>query len=72
MDRSAPPTVFPEHVDWNGAGTSRVPFLAYTSNALPRRSSSASSIAASMALVGLEAEIPNPGDSAAPSSASAR
>ncbi|MEO5844835.1 MAG: salicylate hydroxylase, partial [Caldimonas sp.] len=37
MDRPEPAAVFPELLSWESAGTSRIPFAAYTSEALHRR-----------------------------------
>jgi salicylate 5-hydroxylase large subunit len=62
MDRPAIDTVFPVLPAWNGAGTSRIPFLAYTSDALHRRELERFFYKGHWCYVGLEAEIPNPGD----------
>jgi salicylate 5-hydroxylase large subunit len=62
MDRPAIDTVFPALPVWNGAGTSRIPFLAYTSDALHRRELERFFYKGHWCYVGLEAEIPNPGD----------
>jgi len=34
MDRSPPASVFPGQLAWENAGTSRIPFMSYTSDAL--------------------------------------
>ncbi len=62
MDRPAIDTVFPALPVWDGAGTSRIPFLAYTSDELHRRELERFFYKGHWCYVGLEAEIPNPGD----------
>ena len=62
MDRPDPAAVFPELLAWEGAGTSRIPFAAYTSAALHRRELERFFYKSHWCYVGLEAEIPNPGD----------
>ncbi|WP_157265265.1 aromatic ring-hydroxylating dioxygenase subunit alpha [Azohydromonas aeria] len=47
---------------WEGDGTSRIPFLAYTSDDLYRRELERFFYRGHWCYVGLEAEIPNPGD----------
>ena len=62
MDRPEPAAVFPELLAWESAGTSRIPFAAYTSHALHRRELERFFYKSHWCYVGLEAEIPNPGD----------
>jgi len=62
MDRPEPAAVFPELLAWESAGTSRIPFAAYTSEALHRRELERFFYRKHWCYVGLEAEIPNPGD----------
>ena len=62
MDRPEPAAVFPELLAWESAGTSRIPFAAYTSDALHRRELERFFYRSHWCYVGLEAEIPNPGD----------
>jgi salicylate 5-hydroxylase large subunit len=62
MDRPSIDTVFPALPVWDGAGTSRIPFLAYTSDELHRRELERFFYKGHWCYVGLEAEIPNPGD----------
>jgi len=62
MDRPEPAAVFPELLSWESAGTSRIPFAAYTSEALHRRELERFFYRSHWCYVGLEAEIPNPGD----------
>jgi salicylate 5-hydroxylase large subunit len=63
MDRPASVSdVFPEQVRWEAAGTSRIPFRAYTSDALHRRELERFFYRGHWCYVGLEAEIANPGD----------
>jgi len=62
MDRPEPAAVFPELLSWESAGTSRIPFAAYTSDALHRRELERFFYRSHWCYVGLEAEIPNPGD----------
>ena len=62
MDRPEPAAVFPELLSWESAGTSRIPFAAYTSDALHRRELERFFYKSHWCYVGLEAEIPNPGD----------
>ena len=58
MDSAAAPPA----LAWPGAGTSRIPFAAYTSEALHRRELERFFYKNHWCYVGLEAEIPNPGD----------
>ncbi|MBN9409321.1 MAG: aromatic ring-hydroxylating dioxygenase subunit alpha [Burkholderiales bacterium] len=58
-DRSA---VFPERARWEGEGTHRIPFLAYTSDELYKRELERFFYRGHWCYVGLEAEVPNPGD----------
>ncbi|MEO6364164.1 MAG: aromatic ring-hydroxylating dioxygenase subunit alpha [Caldimonas sp.] len=55
-------TVFPGAADWQGEGTSRIPFAAYTSDALHRKELERFFYHGHWCYVGLEAEIPNAGD----------
>ena len=48
--------------NWENEGSSRIPFAAYTSDALHRRELERFFYAGHWCYVGLEAEIPNPGD----------
>ena len=57
-----PLATFPEQVHWEANGTHRIPFLAYTSEALYRRELERFFYKSHWCYVGLEAEIPNPGD----------
>ena len=56
------PTVFPSAVRWESEGTSRIPFSVYTSEQLHRRELERFFYRGHWSYVGLEAEIPNPGD----------
>ena len=56
------PTVFPEQPAWDGEGTHRIPFAAYTSAELHRRELERFFYRSHWCYVGLEAEVPNPGD----------
>ncbi len=60
MDDATP--VFPEQADWHGDGTSRIPFHAYTDPALHRKELERFFYRGHWCYVGLEAEIPEPGD----------
>jgi len=62
MDRPEPAAVFPDLLAWESAGTSRIPFAAYTSETLHRRELERFFYRRHWCYVGLEAEIPNPGD----------
>jgi len=57
-----PLSTFPEQVHWEANGTHRIPFLAYTSEELYRRELERFFYRNHWCYVGLEAEIPNPGD----------
>ena len=57
-----PLTTFPEQIHWEANGTHRIPFLAYTSDELYRRELERFFYKNHWCYVGLEAEIPNPGD----------
>ena len=57
-----PSTIFPASTTWDGEGTSRIPFSVYTSEQLHRRELERFFYRAHWNYVGLEAEIPNPGD----------
>jgi salicylate 5-hydroxylase large subunit len=59
---STPSTVFPIEPRWEGEGTHRIPFLAYTSDALYRRELERFFYRGHWCYVGLEAEVPNVGD----------
>src|SRR5690554_4975749 len=56
------PAVFPENPVWEGEGTSRIPFWAYTDEALYKKELERFFYDNHWCYVGLEAEIPNPGD----------
>ena len=55
-------TVFPREIRWEGEGTHRIPFLAYTSDELYKRELERFFYKNHWCYVGLEAEIPEPGD----------
>ena len=55
-------TVFPKDPKWEGDGTSRVPFWAYTREDLYKKELDKFFYSDHWCYVGLEAEIPNPGD----------
>jgi salicylate 5-hydroxylase large subunit len=55
-------SVFPSTVHWDGKGTSKIPFGVYTSEQLHRRELDRFFYRGHWNYVGLEAEIPNPGD----------
>ena len=55
-------TLFPSEPHWEGDGTHRIPFLAYTDEALYKRELERFFYSGHWCYVGLEAEIPNPGD----------
>ena len=59
---AAAPPVFPAEPAWESAGTSRIPFAAYTSEEIHRRELERFFYAGHWCYVALEAEIPNPGD----------
>ncbi len=52
----------PEQMVWEGDGTHRIPFVAYTSEALYRKELERFFYKAHWCYIGLEAEVPNPGD----------
>jgi len=56
------PTVFPVHPTWDTTGSSRIPFWAYTDEALYKRELERFFYNGHWCYVGLEAEIPNHGD----------
>ena len=56
------PAVFPTDPTWEGDGSSRIPFWAYTDEALYRKELERFFYRKHWCYVGLEAEIPNPGD----------
>ena len=56
------PPVFPIKPVWEGDGSSRIPFWAYTDEALYRKELERFFYQGHWCYVGLEAEIPNPGD----------
>lgn len=62
MSPVAPPSMFPRDVAWESAGTSRIPFSAYTSDELHRRELERFFYRSHWCYVGLEAEIAEPGD----------
>ncbi|WP_293996317.1 aromatic ring-hydroxylating dioxygenase subunit alpha [Sphaerotilus sp.] len=55
-------TVFPTELTWEGDGTHRIPFLAYTDKEIYQRELERFFYKAHWCYVGLEAEVPNPGD----------
>jgi len=57
-----PITVFPPQIRWETEGTSRIPFQAYTDEALYRKELDRFFYRSHWSYVGLEAEIPNAGD----------
>ena len=57
-----PSTVFPAEPAWPGEGTHHIPFLAYTQDELYKRELERFFYKGHWCYVGLEAEIPNPGD----------
>ena len=57
-----PVTVFPQQIRWETDGTSRIPFQAYTDEALYRKELDRLFYNGHWCYVGLEAEIPNAGD----------
>ncbi|MCK0513117.1 aromatic ring-hydroxylating dioxygenase subunit alpha [Aromatoleum buckelii] len=59
---SGNPTVFPKDPVWPGEGSSRIPFWAYTRDDLYKQELERFFYSGHWCYVGLEAEIPNPGD----------
>ncbi len=59
---SQPSTIFPTQPTWEGEDTHRIPFVAYTSHALYQRELERFFYKGHWCYVGLEAEIPHPGD----------
>lgn len=59
---NTPHPVFPLHPTWESPGTHRVPFAAYTSEDIYRRELERFFYRSHWCYVGLEAEVPNPGD----------
>ena len=57
-----PITVFPREPQWPGESTHQIPFLAYTSDELYQRELERFFYKGHWCYVGLEAEIPEPGD----------
>ena len=55
-------SVFPKDPTWDGEGTSRIPFWAYTRDDLYKKELDKFFYNGHWCYVGLEAEIPNPGD----------
>ena len=60
MDTAAP--VFPKQLHWEGDGTSRIPFMAYSGQAQHDKELERFFYRKHWCYVGLEAEIPEPGD----------
>jgi salicylate 5-hydroxylase large subunit len=56
------PVIFPRHPTWDAEGSSRIPFWAYTRDDIYRRELERFFYSGHWCYVGLEAEIPNPGD----------
>ena len=61
-DMSQPITMFPSEPQWQGERTHQIPFLAYTSDEIYRRELERFFYKGHWCYVGLEAEIPEPGD----------
>ena len=61
-DSTSGSTLFPAAVTWEGTGTSRIPFGVYTHEDLHRKELERFFYRRHWCYVGLEAEIPNPGD----------
>lgn len=59
---SASESIFPPNPQWTEAGTSQVPFWAYTRDDLHQRELERLFYSKHWCYIGLEAEIPNPGD----------
>jgi salicylate 5-hydroxylase large subunit len=59
---NTPTPVFPEAPSWSDDRTHRIPFLAYTSESLHKKELERFFYRGHWCYVGLEAEIPNPGD----------
>jgi salicylate 5-hydroxylase large subunit len=55
-------TVFPQTVQWEDEGTSRIPFMAHTDESTYKKELERFFYRNHWCYVGLEAEIPNPGD----------
>ena len=55
-------TVFPQTIHWESAGTSRIPFMAYTDPVQHKKELTRFFYQGHWCYVGLEAEVPNPGD----------
>ena len=62
MNRPPSASVFPGQLAWENAGTSRIPFMSYTSDALHKLELERFFYRDHWCYVGLEAEIPSPGD----------
>jgi salicylate 5-hydroxylase large subunit len=62
MDRAVAPPALARDIFWESAGTSRIPFASYTSDELHRVELERFFYNSHWCYVGLEAEIPNPGD----------
>ncbi len=62
MNAPDPTPFFPDAPRWETDGTHRIPFAAYTSDAIHRRELERFFYRSHWCYVGLEAEIPNPGD----------
>lgn len=60
--RAAPNPVFPEKIQWESDQTSRIPFMAYQGHAQHEKELERFFYRKHWCYVGLEAEIPNPGD----------
>ncbi len=55
-------SIFPDDIKWEGDGTSRIPFMAYTDDSIYKKELERFFYRDHWCYVGLEAEIPNPGD----------
>ena len=62
MDRAVAPPALARAIAWESAGTSRIPFASYTSDELHKVELERFFYRNHWCYVGLEAEIPNPGD----------
>jgi len=60
--QESPASVFPAHIQWEREDTSRIPFQAYTDEAIYKKELDRFFYSSHWCYVGLEAEIPNAGD----------
>ncbi|VWX55554.1 Salicylate 5-hydroxylase, large oxygenase component [Burkholderiales bacterium 8X] len=61
-DTQTPDAVFPQAIRWESGGTDRIPFMAYLGESQHRKELERFFYKKHWCYVGLEAEIPNPGD----------